>query len=95
MLKRIPTPEEYELEKAYKALRLNAGSVYFTPPTKLVAASYSTSSSAQQKPTVRIKRLYPELAIGSGNKKIIKLKGASSIRKEIEKAEKVLRLNGG
>lgn len=48
MFKRIPTPEEYELENAYKAPRLNGTPV---TPTKLVAAS----SSAQTKPTARIK----------------------------------------
>jgi hypothetical protein len=59
-------------------LRLNGGPDYDPDIERLLAAS-----SANKKPTFRIKRL------GSG-----KLKGASSLQKERENAEKALRLNG-
>lgn len=58
--KRILTPEEYKLENAAKALRLN-GAPDIDPPTeKLLAAS-----SIKKKPTFRIKRLGSKLQSGS------------------------------
>ena len=90
--KRIYTPEE-EIERASKALRLNGGPVY---PLKLVAAS---SSVQKQKPTVRIKRLYPP------RNQDLKIKSASTIMKEMDRekerqeerarTEKILKLIGG
>jgi hypothetical protein len=77
--KRILTPKE-EREIAAKMLRLNGGPDYDPVAERLLAAS----SSTKKKPTFKIRRL------GSG-----KLKGASSISKEREKAEKALRLNCG
>jgi hypothetical protein len=76
--KRILTPEE-EREIAAKMLRLNGGPDYYPEIERLLAAS----STKKKKPTFKIRRL------GSG-----KLKGASSLQKEREKAEKALRLNG-
>jgi hypothetical protein len=60
-------------------LRLNGGPDYDPAVERLLAGS-----SSKKKPTFRIRQL------GSS-----KLKGASSISKEREKAEKALRLNGG
>jgi hypothetical protein len=77
--KRILTPEE-EREIAAKMLRLNGGPDYDPAVERLLAAA---SSTKKKKPTFKVKRL------GSS-----KLKGASSISKEREKAEKALRLNG-
>jgi hypothetical protein len=62
-------------------LRLNSGPDYDPATESLLAAS---STTTKKKPTFRIRRL-----VGSG-----KLKGASSISKERERAEKALRLNG-
>jgi hypothetical protein len=76
--KRILTPEE-EREIAVKMLRLNGGPEYNPAIERLLAAA----SSTKKKPTLRIKRL------GSD-----RLKSASSISNEREKAEKALRLNG-
>ena len=45
MLKRIPTPEEYELEKAYKALRLNG-----------IEVNSLRVTTTPTKPTFRVKR---------------------------------------
>jgi hypothetical protein len=59
-------------------LRLNGGPDYNPDVERLLAAS-----SRKKKPTFKIRRL------GSD-----KLKGASSLQKEREKAEKALRLNG-
>jgi hypothetical protein len=70
---------EEQKERASKASRLNGGPGYNPAIERLLAAS-----STKKKPTFRIKRL------GSG-----KLKAASSLQKEREKAEKALRLNGG
>jgi hypothetical protein len=61
-------------------LRLNGGPDYDPDIERLLAAT----STKKRKPTFKVKRL------GSGNQ----LKDASSISKEREKAEKVLRLNG-
>jgi hypothetical protein len=77
--KRILTPEEAR-EIAAKMLRLNGGPDYYPEIDSLLAAS-----STKRKPTFKIRRF------GSGSQ----LKGASSISKEREKAEKALRLNGG
>jgi hypothetical protein len=61
-------------------LRLNGGPDYdYNPATESLLAA----SSIKKKPTFKIRRL------GSG-----KLKGASYLQKEREKAEKALRLNG-
>jgi hypothetical protein len=80
MLKRIPTPEEYELEKAYKALRLNINVGpygYGYIPTMLLAAASSTTTTTattpnKEKPTFRVRRPI-----------------------EKERVAKALRLNGG
>jgi hypothetical protein len=76
--KRILTPEE-EREIAEKMLRLNGGPDYNPEIDRLLAAS----STKKKKPTFRIKRLSSD-----------RLKGASSLSEEREKAEKALRLNG-
>jgi trans-2-enoyl-CoA reductase len=76
--KKILTPEE-EREIGAKMLRLNGGPDYDPEIERLLAAA----SSAKKKPTFKVKRL------GSD-----KLKGAFSISKESEKAEKAMRLNG-
>jgi hypothetical protein len=70
---------EEEREIAAKMLRLNGGPDYNPEIERLLAAS-----STKKKPTFRIRRL------GSD-----RLKGASFISKEREKAEKALRVNGG
>jgi hypothetical protein len=76
--KRILTPEE-EREIAEKMLRLNGGPDCDPEIERLLVAP----SSTKKKPTFRVKRP------SSG-----KLKGASSLQNEREKAEKGLRLNG-
>jgi hypothetical protein len=80
LLKRIVSPEE-QGRRALKALRLNGDSSPDYNPRLLAA------SSTKKKPTIRIKRLSFS---GQG----IKLKGASSLHKAKEKAQKALRLNG-
>jgi hypothetical protein len=69
---------EEEREIVAKMLRLNGGPDYDPAVERLLAAS-----SAKKKPTFKIKRLG-----------WAKLKGASYLQKEREKAEKALRLNG-
>lgn len=79
-LKRIPTPEEYELEKAYEALRLNGVPMYVP---KVLSAS-----SIKKKPAFRIKRM------GSGKLQSGSTIWRQILEQERENAEKALRLNG-
>ena len=74
---------EKEEELAFKTFRLNGGSTDLDYSGKLLSAS-------SKKPTIRIKRL----CFNDHHSNSIKLKGTSSIRKEREKAEKALLLNG-
>jgi hypothetical protein len=68
---------EEQRERAFKALRLNGGPDYNHEIERLLAAS-----STKKKPTFRVRRF------GLG-----KLKSASYLQKEREKAEKALSLN--
>jgi hypothetical protein len=82
-LQKIYDPEE-QRERASKALRLNGGPDYDPMTARLLAAS-----SIKKKPTFRIKPL-----VGS------KLQSGSTLQRQLlkrerEKAEKALRLNGG
>ena len=70
LLDKIYDPEE-QLERATKALKLNGGPAYEYDPRLLAA------SSSNRKPTLRIKRL----SFGGPG---IKLKGASSIQRQLE-----------
>ena len=78
--KRILTPEEAELEKAYKALRLNGGVPMYVP--NIIGAS-------KKKPTIKIKRF------GSGKLQAGSTIQRQLLELEKVKAEKALRLNGG
>ena len=88
--------QRQEIEKAYKALRLNGfePSYYYDHGHKLSGASSLETPIPKEKPTVYIKRL----KFGGHNPNSIHLKGASFIQQrfklERENAEKALRLNG-
>ena len=75
---------EKEEELAFKTFRLNGGSADLDYSGKLLSAS-------SKKPTIRIKQ---RLCFNGHHPNSIKLKGTSSIRKEREKAEIALLLNG-
>ncbi|HEU4445259.1 MAG TPA: hypothetical protein VFR94_11350 [Nitrososphaeraceae archaeon] len=50
MLKRIPTPEQSEIERAQKALRLTGADIHLNSPTIIIP-------TIKEKPIFKIKRL--------------------------------------